>query len=95
MAHLEGKKCKNGIPNAGKLSKCKLQCKFDKKDRTKDLPRIINLECIPAVNDNGETIGSELKYTASYERYNNMCGKGIKRNFILLLKNKQFFILRL
>lgn len=72
MAHFIAKRC----PESIKVSKkCKIQCKLDKKSRSKKLPKTMMLYCKQAINANGKVIGAEFDYRNGYV-FENMCGKG-------------------
>lgn len=75
MSHFLAKRCPNGIKPNGK---CKLQCRYDTKARSKVLPKIIWLKCKEAVDANGDVIGLEFDYQGDYTNYDNLCGKGKK-----------------
>merc|ERR1712003_99078 len=67
------KKCRDSL---AQKKKCKLQCLFDKKNRSKKLSKAAFIQCVPAVNKEGKTIGSQFKYFVDYKVYSNMCGTG-------------------
>jgi len=74
MDRFVGKKCKESINVNGR---CKIQCLFDKKGRTKDLPKSIWISCVKAVNPSGDVIGSHFFYgKRGYEFIDSLCGIG-------------------
>ena len=58
--------------------KCRLNCKYDRRNRSEKFPKLAFLWCVPAINREGTVIGTELKYQneAGYHFYKSVCGKG-------------------
>ena len=76
-------------PKETKEKKLKIQCLFDKKNRVKNgIPKSVFIKCVPAINKNGEIIGSQFAYDEEigYEGHSKMCGSGKKYKFCPDLK---------